>query len=123
MLLDKAQALYSFWASFGIPAWDENTVPDNAQLPYITYETSTASFPDTINLAASIWYRDLSWAAADTKAAEISAGIGYGGMLVSCDGGAIWIKRGAPFSQRMAGEEDNVRRIYLNIEVDFLTEN
>ena len=36
--MDKAQALHSFWSGFGLTAYDENTVPDGAQLPYITYE-------------------------------------------------------------------------------------
>ena len=35
---DTAAALYTFFSSFGIPAYVEYNVPDNAALPYITYE-------------------------------------------------------------------------------------
>jgi hypothetical protein len=35
--MNKSQALQSFWESFGIPAYNEYTVPDNAEMPYITY--------------------------------------------------------------------------------------
>ena len=35
--MDKQQAIHGFWSSFGITAYDENSVPDDAELPYITY--------------------------------------------------------------------------------------
>lgn len=44
--MDRAQAIHSFWNSFGLKAYDENTVPDNAKLPYITYEVAVSSFDD-----------------------------------------------------------------------------
>ena len=39
--MDKSQALNTFWNSFGIPAYDEYTVPDGTSIPYITYDTAT----------------------------------------------------------------------------------
>ena len=38
------QTLHSFWSSFGLTAYDENSVPDDAVLPYITYSVSYDSF-------------------------------------------------------------------------------
>ena len=41
--MDKSQAVHDFWSSFGLTAYDENAVPDNAQMPYITYSVVTDS--------------------------------------------------------------------------------
>lgn len=126
MLLDKAQALNAFWNSFGVKAYEENTVPASVVNAnngmYIAYEVTLDSFPNTSLLAASLYdVNNTRWNDIEAKAAEISAGIGYGGKIQPCDGGALWIKRGSPFSQHMEGENDTTRRIYLNIEVDFIT--
>ncbi|MBR1751843.1 MAG: hypothetical protein IJ740_13415 [Ruminococcus sp.] len=119
--MDKAQALHSFWSSFSLPAYDENTVPDGAQLPYITYEVSTASFDDgDIPLSASLWAFGRSWADISQKADEISQRIGFGGITIKTDTGYIWIKRRAPFAQRMGESDDNIRRIVLGISAEFI---
>lgn len=122
--MDKAQALHSFWSSFGIPAYDENTVDPDAVMPYITYEASTDSFDKTLPLTASIWYHSTSWAAISQKADEIATAISYGGVMQPFDGGAVWIGRGSPFAQRMGDDSDsNIRRIVLNITAEFISEN
>ena len=47
------QTLHSFWSSFGLTAYDENSVPDDAVLPYITYSVSYDSFDNNVSLTAS----------------------------------------------------------------------
>lgn len=121
--MDKAQALYNFWAGFSLPAYDENRVPEDAAFPRITYETNTDSFGAEIPLAASLWYKSTSWAEITQKAAEISRYIGMGGKIINIDGGALWIKRGSPFAQRTSGENDSIRKIALNISAEFFTED
>lgn len=122
--MDKSQALYAFWASFGLMTYDESTVPDNASLPYITYETRIGSFGDTPKqLNASLWYRSSSWAGADAMMQVIYRRIGLGGVVLPCDGGAIWLKRGETFAQRMGDSSDDmIRRYVLQVEIEFLTE-
>lgn len=121
--MDKAQVLQKFWAGFGMEAYDENTVPDNAPLPRITHQVSLDSFDNPVSISASLWYRSTSWAAITQKSEEIARAIGRGGLCLKCDGGYVWIKRGTPFSQRMSDPDDSIRRIYLNTEVEFMTEN
>ena len=41
--MDKYQAINEFWNRFGVMAYDENTVPDDAELPYITYGVNIAA--------------------------------------------------------------------------------
>ena len=115
------QSLQAFWGGFGIPAYDEYTVPDNASLPYITYEASKDSFGATIAQSASLWYRSSSWADITAKAEQIADFIGRGGRQIAYEGGAFWIKRGQPWAQRMDEPSDSmVRRIVLNIEIEYL---
>lgn len=119
-MISKEQALNTFWNSFELPAYDENTVPDDVEMPYITYSVGTASLGETISLYASIWYYSTRWEDISRKAIEIGKYIGIGGTSQFYTGGRIWIKRGIPFSQRMSEPgNDAVRRIYLNIEVEF----
>ena len=120
--MTKAAAIYQFWNSFGLTAYEENSVPDEAQFPYITYQLVTDSFDREIPLTASIWYRSESWAGINAKTDEISQKISRGGKIIPCDGGAIWLKRGQPFAQSMGDESDNlIKRKYLNITAEFMT--
>ena len=120
--MTKAAAIYKFWNSFGLTAYEENSVPDEAAFPYITYQLVTDSFDREIPLAASIWHRSESWTAINAKTEEISQKISRGGKIISCDGGAIWLKRGQPFAQSMGDESDDlIKRKYLNITAEYLT--
>jgi hypothetical protein len=119
--MTKASAIYNFWNEF-LTAYEENTVPEDAIFPYITYQFVTDSFSNDVQLTASVWYRSESWLQANAKAEEISKAIGRGGVFLDCDGGKIWLKRGTPFAQNMGDDTDNlIKRKYLNITAEFLT--
>ena len=120
--MTKAAAIYQFWSGFGLTAYEENTVPDDAIFPYITYQLVTDSFDREIPLTASLWYRSEIWTAINDKTEEISQKISRGGKIIPCDGGAIWLKRGQPFAQNMGDESDDlIKRKYLNITAEFMT--
>lgn len=120
--MTKAAAIYQFWSSFGLTAYEENTVPTDAAFPYITYQLVTDSFDRDVSATASLWYRGESWTAINSKTEEISQKISRGGKIISCDSGAIWLKRGQPFAQNMGDESDNlIKRKYLNITAEFMT--
>ena len=127
--MTKVQALFDFWSRFALHAYEENSVPlgkkgGTPDFPYITYEVETDSFGAEVPLSASLWYRDASWTAANAKEKEISEVIGSVGVFIPCEDGAVWIKRGSPFAQRMGDDSDDmVKRIYINITVEFWTEN
>lgn len=116
--MDRWQALQSFWSSFGWTAYDENSVPDNAELPYITYRASVGSLEDVFNVDASLWERSESWANISRKADQISDYIGSH-QSIKIDGGYMYVTRGNPFAQRMDGG-DGIRRIYVMTAVEFL---
>lgn len=119
--MTKEQAYHAFLVSFGWPVYDENTVPDDAPMPRNTYNFSDAEFGEPVAMSISVWDRSTSWASVTTMKDRIYNAVGLGGKLISFDGGRIWVKRGQPFSQRMADENDSIRRIYIVLEVEYLT--
>jgi len=122
--MDKWQTLHSFWSSFGLPAYDENTVPTGDQkpsYPYITYDAVISDFGNPVALSGSLWYYGTSWSQVTTKLSEIQSVIGRGGKFLPFDGGALWIKKGSPFAQRVSDSNDMIRRIFINIEAEFIT--
>lgn len=119
--MNKMQALHNFWSSFDLKAYDENSVPDNVVLPYITYESSSDFFGNSVAQTASLWYRDSSWVNITQKEQEISNAITRGGKIIPYDDGAIWIQRANPWAQRLEESgDDMIRRIVLNVTVEFL---
>lgn len=125
--MDKAQFYHQFWSQFGLPAYDETTVPEKgdnkAEMPYITYMVVEDEFGRPVYPSASLWYKGTSWAAISQKSKEIAEFIGLGGYVEKIDGGYVWIQRGHPFAQRVGDDDDTVRRIVINVELEFFTEN
>ena len=121
--MNKAQAIQSFWEGFGWATYDQNTVPEDAAMPRLTYNFVSGSFNETQVPPASLWDRTRSWKRITDKSDEIEAAIGMGGVMIPFDGGAIWIKRGSPFAQRVSDEDDSIRRILLNIELEYISQN
>lgn len=123
--MDKAQAIDNFWSSFGWEAYHEASVPEKgeeeAKFPYITYMFSEDDFDHPLYIEASLWDRGTSWRRITEKTKEISENIGYGGKIIKIDEGYIWIQRGRPFAQRIADDNDMIRRVMINIDVEYMT--
>ena len=124
--MTKAGAIYQFWASFGLPAYEETSVysfEEVPEFPYITYELNTDSFSgNTTSMTCSVWYRSTSWVQANAKAEEISKRIGYGGTVLKCDGGYVWLMRGSPFCRSMGDDSDDlIKRKVINVSAYFCT--
>lgn len=125
--MDRAQALHRFWSSFGLTAYDVNSVPNKdeypytePEFPYITYEVSVGGFESRTLLTASLWYNSTSWEGASKKSDEIEAYIGLGGVTIPYDNGLMWIKQGSTFAQRMGDINYGIKRMLLSIEVENL---
>ena len=120
-MADKWQALHNFWSSFDIPAYDENSVPDDAQMPYITYTAEIASFEQVLLLTGSIWYRSTKWAEISQKAEESARSLSSY-RLEDVEGKQyLFLTQGSPFAQRMKDEDDTVKRIYINVMAEYFT--
>lgn len=118
--MDKWQAIQSFWEGFNLPAYDQNSVPDDAVTPYITYEAKVSDFENALPLSGSIWYRSTSWREISQKADEVSRSLK---QIIKIDGGYLFITRGSPFAQRMQDADETVKRIYINLMVEFYADS
>lgn len=115
----KEEALHRFFSGFGWAAYDENSVPKTATLPYITYEVSTDNIGSPVFLSASLWDRSTSWRSVTAKALDIARELNYGGVTLPFDNGVLFLTQGSPFSQRVADDDDTIRRIMINIAAEF----
>lgn len=121
MLLNAPQTIQAFLEGFIVPVYDENVVPEDATFPRITYAYSEGEFEQPVSLPISLWDRSYSWVRITALAGSIRNTVPDGGLLIPYDGGKIWLKRGTPFEQRMSDPDDAIRRIYINLEAEFLT--
>ena len=133
--MNKQQAYNAFWSGFGVLAFEENSVPTEdvlknmaktLNLPsdrYIAYQVLTDDLDHPVFPTASIYHRSTSWEVADTLANLISARI-QNMNTIKLDNGRMFITKGTPFSQHQEESGDtNIRRIILNLGIEFLTEN
>lgn len=118
---NKYEALHAFYSSFGVPAYEENSVPDNAKLPYITYEVITSEFDaQNIALSCQIWSRSNSLKELNILTEAMSDALRTGAKLI-CDTGYIMLYRGEPFAQTRPSGERAVKAKYINISADYIT--
>lgn len=119
--MNKAQALHNFWNSFGIPAYESTTVNEERVGDfYITYDVVTDSLDRAVLMSASIWQKHTtSWEDVSLKAEQVSDAL-IQVKTIPLDVGYLYITRGQPFAQRMADEDETVRRIYINIMAEYL---
>lgn len=70
--MDKQQAYYSLWSRFGVSAYDENRVPEEAPYPRITYQVILGALDGPIIPVATLWEKTTSWTWLDAKVNEIT---------------------------------------------------
>lgn len=133
--MNKQQAYNSFWNSFGVLAFEENSVPDDdvikalvsagkasSKFPYITYQVLTDDISGAVFPTASIWDKSNSWERSDLLSNRISEYI-QRMDTIRLDDGRMFITKGSPYAQHSAEEGDpSIRRIILNLGVQFFTE-
>lgn len=116
-MISTAQALYQFWSGFGLPAYTIGTVPDDAQLPYITYSLVETEPYEAATHYAQVWYRDTSNAALLSKVDQILDAIGQG-CKIDCEGGYVVLRPATPRVQLMVDEQPENRYAYINMQIN-----
>ena len=121
--MDRSEALYNFWSSFGLPAYEENNVPQDASFPYITYEDTVGDFGNIIPLSASIWDRTQKGKAfVDAKADEIEQFIKNMDVCPVIKGGRYRVFLDGPFAHTMGDPDDKlIKRKLLSVKFEFMT--
>lgn len=122
--MTKDKALHAWFSQF-LPAYPASNVPKDAVFPWLTYELVTGAWDSgEIGLTVNLWFYTESEAGPNAKAQEIADAIGLGGCMVPYDGGAMWFKRGSPWCQNIAQDDNkNIKRRYLNITVEYLSQD
>lgn len=120
--MNKWQAINDFWNRFNVPAYDENSIPDDISLPYISYSVQVGSLGDTLLMTASIYDRSTSWKFVSDKADAIADYVGQF-VVLPLDTGYLWLTPGTPFAQRMSDDvyNDTIKRMYVILNGEFLT--
>ena len=122
--MTKDKAIHSFLNQF-LPFYAASSVPEDVVFPYGTYALPLGALDSgEVSMTVNLWFYTESEAIPNAKAQELSDAIGFGGKVLPCDGGYIWIKRGSPFSQSQSdADNNNVKLRYINVTVEYLTLN
>ena len=120
--MTKGAALQAFFSQF-MDAYAASAVPDNAALPYLTYELITSAWNGgEVGLTVNMWFRTTSEKEPNAAVDKLSKAIGLGGVFLHCDDGVIWIKRGSPWAQSLTDATDKtIKRRYINVTAEYLT--
>lgn len=120
--MTKEAVLAQFFGSFAVNAYEETNVPkdEDAGYPRLTYSAVIGEPMQDTAIQCSLWYYSEALVDINAKTEEIRRRIGRGGVILPCDGGAIWLKRGEPFAQNMSDENDMIRRKYINIVAQYI---
>lgn len=112
-MTETGKALYQFFSSFGIPAYEANSVPDEAELPYITFTQIDPRWDTPGSVSASVWYRSESLTEIFAKVDEIKNKVGEGLRIPVESGGCVWIYKDSPFAQVQDSGERETKAVYL----------
>lgn len=122
--MTKDMALQAWLEQFA-PAWADGCVPDNTPFPYLTWQFADGDFfGGPVNLRVDLWFRTAGEQLPNALAQNMAQAIGHAGVLLPCDGGFIWLRRGSPWCRSFTDDTDRaVKRRALNLTADYLTEN
>ena len=112
-MTEIAKALKAFYSQFQIPAYTEDNVPSDVELPYITYTVPQSGVFEAATHQVRVWYAGTSNAPVNAKADEIIAAIGHGTAL-RAGRGIVCIDPGTPLAQMQPGD-DKTRIVYINL--------
>ena len=122
--MTKGAALQSFFECI-MTSYAASAVPDNATLPYLTYELITSAWDGgEVGLTVNMWFRTTSEKDPNAAVDKLSKAIGLGGVFLHCDDGVIWLKRGSPWAPSLPDATDKtIKRRYINVTAEYLTLN
>lgn len=119
---NRTAAIQEWLEGFGMPAYAAQAVPAGAAPPYLTFTPVSGAWGDGEQaVTVEVWRRTESEARANADAEAIGRALGLGGVMLPCDGGGMWVKRGSPFWQAVDSGEPGVKRRYLNLSIENIT--
>lgn len=110
-----AKALKQFVGGFGLPAYTNQSVPDDVQVPYLTYPLKEPEWNQKTSFYIQGWYKSTSNADLTAKADEIVKEVGTG-ITISTDSGYLVIYPDTPLVQLMV--DGDYRSFYINLSIN-----
>ena len=114
-MYQAAAAIKTFFSGFGIPAYTQESVPDNVPLPYIAYSLSVPEWDQKASMYVQVWDRTKSNAGIMQTADRITAAIGRG-LKIPLEDGYLVIWPESPLIQILA--DGDFRSAYINLSVN-----
>lgn len=114
-MIGTSAALKTFFSGFGLPAYSTDSVPDDVQLPYISYSLSEPEWNQKATMYAQVWYRTKSNASLLMKADEIASAVGTG-LIINLENGYLVIWPESPLIQVLV--DGDIRSAYINMSIN-----
>ena len=114
-MLNTAKTLKTFFSSFSLPAYTLESVPDEVELPYITYPLTEPEWNEQTSFYCQVWYPKKKLADLLTKADEIIAAIGTMKEFTQ-DGGYVVLYPSTPLIQILSDEM--TQSAYINLTIN-----
>ena len=117
--MNRYEAQYQFWASFGFPTYEENhRINANERVyPYITYQALSAPFDNSQMMQVNIWTRSESYATVNAIAEQIQERFENKRTAIRYNGNRyIWYTAEPNFIQTMNDpDDDQIKRIVITL--------
>ena len=115
-MYQAAAALKTFFSGFGLPAYQEDTVPDDVELPYISYSLVSPEWNQKASMYVRVWDRTTSNTGLIRIADQITAAIGERKIIPLDGAGHLVIWPETPLVQIMV--DGNYRSAYINLSIN-----
>lgn len=106
--MKRTSVLQKFFEQFTPNVYPVGNVPEDVELPYLTYENRTPGKLEETELTVHLYLYTESEAAPNAKAEEICETLRDGGQILPCDDGAVWLRLSTP---EWYGAQDSTSRI------------
>ena len=113
-MINTAATLKTFFGGFGLPAYTLDSVPENVDLPYITYPLVEPEWDRQASFYCQIWYRKNRLADLLAKADQVTAAIGSMKRFAQ-PGGYLVLYPATPLVQILTDEDTQSAYIMLSV--------
>ena len=110
-----AEALHGFVSGFGLPAYTLESVPEEVEVPYLTYPLKEPEWNQKTSFYIQGWFRSTSNQELSTTADQILQAIGTG-VTIKTASGYLVIYPEQPLCQLMVNGD--FRSFYINLSIN-----
>lgn len=119
--MNQAQALYSWFSGFDIPAHPAQAVPDDAVLPYMTYTPVFGDFDYPVSITVNCWAHTESEVAVFDMIQAVVNKVKAQPIYVY-DGGSIRFSYDTPYGADVPNDIDPGLKVkMMNLTAEFLS--